>query len=96
MTGSKSDRTEWCHVNYESCYNPDRALELQIEWLVATPSLLLEMVRIIMGLRGASKPVIAGIQFYLSPMLYSVKIKVVDETMGTKGAHFLWSTSSLN
>ncbi|XP_072043182.1 LOW QUALITY PROTEIN: GATOR1 complex protein DEPDC5-like [Amphiura filiformis] len=45
MTGNKSDRTEWCHVNYESCYNPSKAFEIQLEWLVATPSLLLEMVQ---------------------------------------------------
>ncbi len=45
-------------------------------------------------LRGASKPAFAHIRYYLSPVLYSVKIKEVYATTGTKSAKSLWFTCS--
>ena len=45
-------------------------------------------------LRGASKPAFARIRYNLSPVLYSVKIKVVYATTGTKSAKSLWFTCS--
>ena len=41
-------------------------------------------------LRGASKPAFVRIRYSLSPMLYSVKIKVSYATTGTKSAKSLW------
>ncbi len=49
---------------------------------------------LIYQLRGASKPAFAHIRFCLSPVLYSVKIKDVYATAGTKSAKSLWFTCS--
>ena len=46
--------------------------------------------------RGGTKPAFADIRFYLSPMLYSVKIKVVNAMTGTKAANCLWFICSLH
>ncbi|XP_041453714.1 GATOR complex protein DEPDC5-like [Lytechinus variegatus] len=42
---NKTDRVEWCHVTYDGQYTVDRAFDLQVEWLVCTPSLLNEMLQ---------------------------------------------------
>eukprot|EP00057_Strongylocentrotus_purpuratus_P028669 XP_011683143.1 PREDICTED: DEP domain-containing protein 5 [Strongylocentrotus purpuratus] len=42
---NKTDRVEWCHVTYDGQYSVDRAFDLQVEWLVCTPSLLNEMLQ---------------------------------------------------
>ena len=47
--------------------------------------------------RGASiKPAFADTQSYLSSMLYSVKIKAVDATMGTNAAYCFGSLGSFS
>lgn len=42
---NKTDRVEWCHVTYDGNYSVDRAFDMQVEWLVCTPSLLNEMLQ---------------------------------------------------
>ena len=40
----KSDRPEWCYLRYGNSYNPVHAYEMEFQWMVATASLLNEMV----------------------------------------------------
>lgn len=41
---NKSDRIEWGHARYQSIYRPDQAYELVVEWLVASGSIVSELV----------------------------------------------------
>lgn len=43
-TRKKSDRPEWCYVQYSNSYHPLHAYEVEFQWMVATSSLLNEMV----------------------------------------------------
>lgn len=41
---NKSDRVEWGHVRYQTTFRPDQAYELVVEWLVASGSIVSELV----------------------------------------------------
>ncbi len=43
---NKTDRVEWCHINYDGCFCSDKAWGFDVEWLVSTPSLLVEVVSV--------------------------------------------------
>ncbi|XP_077995219.1 GATOR1 complex protein DEPDC5-like [Glandiceps talaboti] len=42
---NKSDRVEWCHIRYHKTYRTDSAFELEVQWLVATGCLIMDMVQ---------------------------------------------------
>jgi len=41
---NKSDRVEWGHARYQTVFRPDQAYELVVEWLVASGSIVAEML----------------------------------------------------
>ncbi|KAK9687602.1 Vacuolar membrane-associated protein Iml1 [Popillia japonica] len=41
---NKSDRVEWGHVRYQTTFRPDQAYELVVEWLVASGSIVSELL----------------------------------------------------
>lgn len=41
---NKSDRIEWGHARYQTVFRPDQAYELVVEWLVASGSIVSELV----------------------------------------------------
>lgn len=42
----KSDRVEWGHAKYQTIFRPDQAYELVLEWLVASGSIVSELVNV--------------------------------------------------
>lgn len=44
-SSTKSNRDEWGHVQYHGNYCPSAAFELILQWLVATGSIVTELVR---------------------------------------------------
>ena len=40
----RTDRTEWGNARYHAHYHPSAAFELELQWLVATGSILGELV----------------------------------------------------
>ncbi|XP_070572864.1 GATOR1 complex protein DEPDC5-like isoform X2 [Ptychodera flava] len=42
---NKSNRVEWCHVCYYGMYKTDSAFQLEVQWLVATGCLVMDMVQ---------------------------------------------------
>uniref|UniRef100_A0A1Y1KCF9 DEP domain-containing protein n=3 Tax=Photinus pyralis TaxID=7054 RepID=A0A1Y1KCF9_PHOPY len=70
---NKSDRVEWGHARYQSVFRPDQAYELRLEWLVASGSIVSELL---MGWLRKAQP--CGIQMIPIPhdplaLPYSVK-----------------------
>ncbi|KAI4460798.1 dep domain containing protein 5 [Holotrichia oblita] len=41
---NKSDRVEWGHVRYQTTFRPDQTYELVVEWLVASGSIVSELL----------------------------------------------------
>ncbi|XP_060527530.1 GATOR complex protein Iml1 isoform X2 [Cylas formicarius] len=41
---TKSDRTEWGHVHYQTVFRPDRAYELVLEWLTSSGPIIAELL----------------------------------------------------
>ncbi|XP_038057653.1 GATOR complex protein DEPDC5-like isoform X1 [Patiria miniata] len=60
---AKTDRVEWCHINYNGCFCADEAWGFQVEWLVSTPSLLVEVLQ-----GWARKAVQCGFHLVPAPM----------------------------
>ncbi|XP_033627568.1 GATOR complex protein DEPDC5-like isoform X2 [Asterias rubens] len=60
---NKTDRVEWCHINYNGCFSADSAWGLDVEWLVSTPSLLVEVLQ-----GWARKAVQCGYHLIPAPM----------------------------
>ena len=53
-SGVKSGRTEWVHIKYQQIYDPAQAIEIVLEWMVATSNQIADIVQVFSNLNYPS------------------------------------------